>query len=126
MLRVAQVEDDAMDEKEWLTGTDPEAMLEFLGANREMSKRKALLFGVGCCWRVRQRLTDAHNRRAMEAGEMYADGSGSAEKLRAALDAAYGSGLYASGFLAIATTYSDVAADAAASSLIGDRFFVDD
>ncbi len=63
-----------MDEHAWLTGTDPQAMLSFLRDSGELSERRARLFAVACCRRVRHLLADERSQRAVEVAEQYAEG----------------------------------------------------
>ena len=56
-----------MDELEWLTSTDPQAMLDFLRAADKLSERKARLFAVACCRRIWRHLKDKSRRRIVEA-----------------------------------------------------------
>ena len=60
----------AMTEAEWLTCTDPQAMLAFLRG--KVSDRKLRLFGVACCRRVWQPIKVPERRQAVEAAELYA------------------------------------------------------
>ncbi len=71
-----------MNEKQWLEGTDPIAMLEHL--RHTGSSRKFRLFSVACCWRVEPYLDGADSRFAVEVGERYADGKATNEELAAA------------------------------------------
>ncbi len=69
-----------MTEHEWLTSTDPAAMLQLLSlsnpafpALKLISDRKLRLFACACCRQV-WHLLDADSRRAVEVAERYADG----------------------------------------------------
>jgi hypothetical protein len=68
-----------MDEQEWLSCTDPAAMLEFLRG--KASDRKLRLFAVACSrqhgWRMRQ----APFQDAVEVAERIADGNGTLAEL---------------------------------------------
>jgi hypothetical protein len=76
-----------MTEAEWLARTDPAPMLEFLRGRA--SDRKLRLFGVACCRRGWENLTDPKARRALELVERAADGSDIRVKLgRASIDLA--------------------------------------
>jgi hypothetical protein len=61
-----------MDKKGWLTSTNPQAMLEFLG--NQASERKLRLFASACCRRVWDKLSEKRSRDAIEAAERYAEG----------------------------------------------------
>jgi hypothetical protein len=69
-----------MTEAEWLACDDPEKMLDFL--NGKVTERKLRLLACACCRRIWDLLTDDRTRRAVEAGELYADGLISREALR--------------------------------------------
>lgn len=73
-----------MTEAEWLSSTDPAAMLGYLRGsdwadtshewNCRISPRRLRLFACACCRAVWPLLTDARSRRAVEVAERYADG----------------------------------------------------
>ena len=67
-----------MTETEWLEGSEPGTMLEFLGGRA--SDRKLRLLSVAC-WRL---LDGQHGREAIEVAERYADGIGSKAALKRA------------------------------------------
>src|SRR5262249_49857984 len=78
----------AMTEQDWLTSTDPEAMLAFLRDGGRASERKLRLFAVACCRRIWDFLLDGRSREAVEVGEWYADGLADREQLVRATQAA--------------------------------------
>jgi hypothetical protein len=61
-----------MTEEEWLTGTKPINMLEFL--RDKTSDRKLRLFSVGCCRRLWRFLPENRGKRAVEVMELFIDG----------------------------------------------------
>ena len=61
-----------MTEAEWLAGTDPQPMIEFL--RRGASDRKVRLFAVACCRRVWASLEHEEFREAVRKAELFADG----------------------------------------------------
>jgi hypothetical protein len=76
-----------MNEEEWLGGTDLRRMLHYARASR-VSDRKLRHFAVSCCNLIRQALTDARSRKAVEVAERFAEGLASDDELRAAYDRA--------------------------------------
>jgi hypothetical protein len=90
-----------MDEHEWLTSTDPAAMLEALreplspnmrrlgaAAGSLISPRKLRLFACAICRAVWNSLTDPRSRRAVEVAEAFADGAATREEMERACMAA--------------------------------------
>jgi hypothetical protein len=65
-------EGEAMDEREWMTCTSPQEMLEYLKG--KASDRKLRLFACACCRRIWHHLSDHRSREAIEVSEQYADG----------------------------------------------------
>ncbi len=61
-----------MDEERWLNGTDPHAMLDYLRGR--VVERKLRLFACACVRQHWELLADVRSRRAVEVGELYADG----------------------------------------------------
>jgi hypothetical protein len=61
-----------MNDAEWQTCTEPEAMLRFL--ENKVSNRKLRLFAVACCRRVWPLLIDDRSRQAVEVAEQFAEG----------------------------------------------------
>jgi hypothetical protein len=62
-----------MNESEWPTSTDPQAMLTFLQGSGRASDRKLRLFACGCARRAWHLLDHAWSRKAIETAERFAD-----------------------------------------------------
>jgi hypothetical protein len=71
-----------MTEAEWLSCTDPEAMLAFLQG--KASDRKLRLFACACCRRIGADLPDQQSWNAVLVAEVYADRGVSEQDLAAA------------------------------------------
>src|SRR4051794_3858496 len=71
-----------MNEREWLDGTDPHPMLEFLA--EKACDRKLRLLACACCRRIWGLLTDEQTRKKVEVAERYADGRATEEERIAA------------------------------------------
>jgi hypothetical protein len=76
-----------MTEEEWLSATDPEPMVAFLRG--EASDRKLRLFACACARRIWHFLADVRSRKAVEVGELFADGLVDDAELGSANTAAY-------------------------------------
>ena len=82
-----------MNQIDWLTSTDPHALLEFMtgynvnliGHNQPASARKLRLFNCACCRLAWQHLTEQRNRDLVELAERFADGLATTEERRVAL-----------------------------------------
>ncbi len=78
-----------MNKRQWFATTDPQAMLRFQSGHA--SGRKLRLFAVACCRRVWPAFAeDELSRRAVEAAERLADGTGTVKECRAARAAVEG------------------------------------
>jgi hypothetical protein len=77
-----------MIEAEWLTGHDPDTLLNFLGGGA--SNRRLRLFACACCRRIWHLLTSSRHRHAIETSERYADRLAGPQELKAARAAAWG------------------------------------
>jgi hypothetical protein len=70
-----------MDASQWMTMTDPVAMLSFLRSSDRPSDRKFRLFAAACYRRVWPHLPDTLDQIAAEAAERHADGKATDEEL---------------------------------------------
>ena len=75
-----------MTESEWLSSTDPMAMLDAL--RDRASERKLRFFACGYCRQIWHQLTEERNRRAVEVAEQFADEEVTQKELKAAFSAA--------------------------------------
>jgi hypothetical protein len=73
-----------MTEAEWLSCTDPDAMLAFLQTTGKVTDRKVWLFACGCTRLLLQLQDSEPDRRCVETAERVADGLATAEDLRRA------------------------------------------
>jgi hypothetical protein len=73
-----------VDEREWLTCTDPQAMLALLRDRGLLTERKARLFAVACCRQIWRLICHRSSQHAVELSEQYAEGRTTASKLRKA------------------------------------------
>lgn len=87
-----------MKESEWLTSTDPAAMLAILAGEDgrgnsvtppRVSDRKLRLFACACCRAVWDRITDERSRYAVEIAELMADGHTAKVEEQAAFDESF-------------------------------------
>lgn len=85
-----------MTESDWLTSTDPAAMLCWCNSERDyrpsvhpvVTDRQLRLFACACCRQVWHLLTDERSRKAVEVAELFADGDDSKD-IDAVWDAAH-------------------------------------
>jgi hypothetical protein len=63
-----------VDEQDWLTGADPEEMLECLQHSGRASDRKMRLLAAACCRSLEDWFSDERGRQAVEVTERLADG----------------------------------------------------
>jgi hypothetical protein len=75
-------------ESDWLSSTDPQAMLSFLRDRGPVSERKLRLFAVACCRRALHLLVDQASREAVVFAERLAEGGPAREEAVAAWGAA--------------------------------------
>ena len=73
-----------MNEREWLSGTDPALMLDYLRGTGRASERKLRLFAVACCRRLGHLPLGDTVREAIEVAERFADGHATAGDLQQA------------------------------------------
>src|SRR5436309_3316172 len=76
----------AMREQDWLAGTDPKEMAEFV--DEKASDRKKRLFAAACCRRIWSLMTDHRSQRAVEVAERFADGLANRSERQAAIEGA--------------------------------------
>ena len=73
-----------MTEAEWLACDDPERVLNSLrgpAIQTSLPERKSRLFGLACCNRIRQLITDRRSLRALDVLAQYAEGQAAFEEL---------------------------------------------
>lgn len=75
-----------MTEEEWFGKPTIDAMLEHV--RPRLRKRKRALFVAACCYRVWHLLEDERHKKAVQAGEEFADGLIDRKTLESAIDAA--------------------------------------
>jgi hypothetical protein len=78
-----------MNEREWHSCSEPEAMLTFLLESGKFSDRKAQLFAAQCCRRIWFLLKDECSREAVELAERHAEGQAGADEVMASLERAW-------------------------------------
>jgi hypothetical protein len=86
---IVRAQDGDLTRGEWITCTNPAAMLRQLRDHGLITERKAQLFGAACCRRLWE-LLPGEARRAVEVVERHADGLASREDLREARRASRG------------------------------------
>ena len=74
----------SMSEQEWDASRDSYAMLEACRMFVLARPRKARLFAVACCRRIRHLMADERSRTAVDVAARYADGLASDQELQAA------------------------------------------
>lgn len=117
-----------MTEQEWLTGYDPQAMLEWLGSidgGRSRAQpdgfvlttnRKLRLFACACCRQVWHLLEDVRSRNSVEVAERFAEGHVGQLEMDAARGAAWDAArdaAWAAAWAAVWVAARDAARDAA-------------
>src|SRR5215471_16458375 len=75
-----------MTEEEWLTSTDPQAMLDYVEGRA--STRKLGLFAYECCCHVRRLLSDPRSKAAIKVLGRFLDGRALEAELRRACNSA--------------------------------------
>jgi hypothetical protein len=71
-------------EHDWISSTDPDAMLDFLRGRGMAGDRKLRLFAAACCRRIWHLLEDPRSRQGIEIAEAFADGLASLERMEEA------------------------------------------
>jgi hypothetical protein len=77
-----------MTEQDWISSTDPKAMLAFLRDSSKASERKLRLFAVACSHRIRRLITDPHAQEALAFAEQHVETGVVRRKGRAVVDRA--------------------------------------
>lgn len=88
--RTAPRDDGEMNATAWLAVDSPSRMFDFL--ERKISPRKLRLFGIACCRRIEELMTDAGCLAAVDLAERFVEGQVSAAEmgsLRVLLERAY-------------------------------------